>query len=287
MPAAPHRLCPTESHWSFCPEWMAATLISSRLVPQQLSIDKYIMIFILEVCSITCLWSVLICLTETSWIVQAAPGKPSCASAISRTVFSVWCPPERNSCYLLKFHHMSGFRGSLHENHLVLSSVDEWHTDDGRAEHTSLLSPSWECEWWGASCVDWWGTCWQVEDDLGNAAQQGDSPGWCVGDALSAARAGCSQCFLVVQSGELRQAGSRYQGSNHSEYWDPKTASWGTLIGWCRHHQAAVCPQKALHIVHIKLLLHLGFLLWEYNTYFKARDMSQKGPGSSSPSPQF
>lgn len=53
----------------------------------------------------------------------------------------------------------------------------------------------------------------------------------------------------VMQSGDLRQAGNRYQGSNQHEYWDPKTASWGTLIGWCRHHQAAICPQKALHIV--------------------------------------
>lgn len=106
MPAASHRLHPTESHWSFRPEWKAATLISSRLVPQQLSIDKYIIIFILEVCNITCLWSVLICLTDTSWIVQAALGKPSCASAISRTVVSVWCPPEGNSRYLLKFHRV-------------------------------------------------------------------------------------------------------------------------------------------------------------------------------------
>lgn len=67
----------------------------------------------------------------------AAAEKPSCARAISRTVFSVWCPPEGNSCYLLIFHHMSGLRWSVHEHHLVLSSMDGWHTDDGSAEHVS------------------------------------------------------------------------------------------------------------------------------------------------------
>lgn len=51
---------------------------------------------------------------------------------------SVFClvPTRGNSHYLI-FHHMPGLCWSVHENHLVLSSIDEWHTDDGYAEHAS------------------------------------------------------------------------------------------------------------------------------------------------------